>query len=166
MSPKIQPALRRAVPSDAADLWAVRGDALCTGCRGHYPAALLAALAADPVPETFPDTIARHYFVVALIGQRIAGFAALKPDPGMVDAVFVRAEAMGRGVGAALLAHVEEQAKSLGLTALSLKASLNAVAFYERAGYVAGEPGRHVTRSGHEIACVHMDKRLADPAAA
>lgn len=164
-SPNRRLVLRRAVPSDAAEIWGIRADAVRAGCRDHYPAAIVAALAAEPIPETFPATLGRHYFAAALLEGRIVGFAALKRDPGIVDAVFVRAEGMRQGIGAALLAHVEARARMLGLAALSLKASLNAVPFYERAGYVAGEPARHTTRSGLEIACVHMEKRLAGPAA-
>lgn len=161
MSSILQPVMRRAHPLDAADIWAVRADSIREGCRNHYPAALIDALASEPLPQNFSDLMSSHYCVVALVQDRLVGFACLRPNASRVDAVFVRSGAMRRGVGAALLTHLESQARKLGLAALSLKASLNAVRFYERAGYVAGGEDCHITRSGHRIACVHMDKRLA-----
>ncbi|MGB8649533.1 MAG: GNAT family N-acetyltransferase, partial [Mycobacteriales bacterium] len=42
----------------------------------------------------------------------------------------------GQGVGAAVLARLEERARERGLPAVELHAQLHATGFYDRAGYV------------------------------
>jgi hypothetical protein len=70
----------------------------------------------------------------------------------------------GQGLGARMLGRLEGLAIGLGIRAVTLKASLNAVGFYLGAGYTARESGWHVTDSGLRLACVHMEKSLARPA--
>jgi ribosomal protein S18 acetylase RimI-like enzyme len=68
-------------------------------------------------------------------------------------------------VGLKLLQKLEGRGRSLGLEALHLNASLNAVGFYQRAGYVAQEESKYLLASGIEIRCVPMVKALGPQAA-
>jgi GNAT superfamily N-acetyltransferase len=52
-----------------------------------------------------------------------------------VRAVYVLPEAGGQGIPSALLARIEIAARSLGIEAIELSASLNAVPFYVASGY-------------------------------
>jgi hypothetical protein len=65
-----------------------------------------------------------------------------------------------RGMGLMILGQPEERARALGLEVVSLNASLNAVRFYKRAGYVAQEGSKYRLPSGVEIPCVPLVKRL------
>jgi hypothetical protein len=47
-----------------------------------------------------------------------------------------------------------------GAVELQMDASVNAEAFYRRAGYDVVERGTHRLRSGLQMACVKMSKRL------
>ena len=58
------------------------------------------------------------------------------------------------------MAALERDATARGLAALSLSASLNAVAFYEALGWTARERGTFRHPAGFDLACVRMDKRL------
>ena len=78
----------------------------------------------------------------------------------MVEAVYVSPGAGRRGIGLEILRKLEERARALGLGVLSLNASLNAVPFYERAGYVAQERSKYRLSTGVEIACVPMVKSM------
>lgn len=156
--------LRRARASDGVPVWAVRTQAIRTGCRGHYAADLLEEWTSTPMPPSFGARIAQENFIVAESAAGIVGFAGLKAETKEVDAVFVSPECARKGLGAWMLGLLEGIAIDLGLHVVTLKASLNAVAFYQGAGYTAGVSGWHVTDSGLRIACVHMEKALARPA--
>ena len=81
--------------------------------------------------ETPPD----EHFTVAVRESAVAGFGHLVPAAGEVHAVYVHPDHARRGVGSTLLAELEGYARGSGLTSLSLQSSLNAVEFYEMAGY-------------------------------
>lgn len=151
---------RPADSTDAEGIWAVRADAILSGCRDHYPPDLIGQWASAPMPLSLQTRIEDEKFIVALSDSRIVGFAGLKRVDRKVDAVFVVPDFSGRGVGTRLLARVEEQAGELGIAVLGLDASLNAVAFYEAAGYRRVGDGRHATSGGLVIACVRMEKVL------
>jgi putative acetyltransferase len=93
----------------------------------------------------------------------VVGYGHLVPAERAVRAVYVRPEAAGDGVGTALLDALESRARDLRLDALTLHASLNAVGFYERAGYE--RTGRETYSTVHagetvELDVVGMEKRL------
>ena len=59
-----------------------------------------------------------------------------------------------------LLRALEELALSVGLSELSLQASLNAVEFYASAGYATGEPLQHFVGRGVSLPCIAMARAL------
>lgn len=89
-----------------------------------------------------------------------AGFGRLAVDDGEVVAVYVHPDHAGEGVGTALLAHLEGYARGAGLAELRLWSSLNAVGFYERAGYERVGRDSHETTGGVDLATVECRKRL------
>lgn len=111
-------------------------------------------------PESYEESIRSKEFFVAEDDGLVIGFAILKPENGEVEAVYVSPEAGGRGVGLALLRQMDEQARAHRLSVLHLYASLNAVPFYKRAGYVAQEQSKYRLSTGVEIACVPMTRTI------
>ncbi|MFJ8857369.1 GNAT family N-acetyltransferase [Streptomyces sp. NPDC102451] len=59
---------------------------------------------------------------------------------GSLGRLAVTRAARGLGVGAALVRAIEEEARTLGLTAVDLHAQTHALGFYERLGYTAYGP--------------------------
>lgn len=151
---------RSARIADADAVWAVRTEAIVRGCSSHYPKNIIDSWSAAAMPEGYGAMLQREGFILAMEGYRVVGFAGLKAAAREVNAVFVHPEVAGQGLGAQLLERVESQARSLGLRAVMLHASLNALAFYGRYGYVELGRGFHSTRSGLQIACIHMEKQL------
>jgi putative acetyltransferase len=92
------------------------------------------AKANDRSPEDY-ETDADDHFTVAVRDDEVAGFGHLVPNSGKVHAVYVHPDHARCGVGSALLAELEGYARGDGLTKLTLQSSLNAVGFYEYAGY-------------------------------
>jgi hypothetical protein len=56
---------------------------------------------------------------------------------------------------------LEDAARAAGVEKLHLSATLNAVSFYERAGYVGEGPVVHRLPTGVELECLRMSKELA-----
>jgi len=127
------------------------------GARAYDPETVAAwAKRGERSPDDYPVDDPASHFVVAVTGDdEVVGFGELIPDERNVRAVYVHPDHERRGVGSALVAHLEGYARALDLRELTLQSSLNAVGFYERAGWQrtgTGETG------GVEVA--ELRKRL------
>ena len=114
------------------------------------------AKADDRSPDDYDVDAPDEHFTVAVRGGEIAGFGHVVLNAGEVHAVYVHPDHAGHGVGSTLLAELEGYARGRGLTALALHSSLNAVEFYELAGYERVDADE--TDSG--LAVVEMRKEL------
>ena len=152
--------LRPAHTGELALLWALRTRAVAAACAGHYSAAVLTAWLAAPAPASLQRLLAQGGGLVAEEAGQVLGYAVLDADASEVDAVFVEPAQHGRGIGALLLGAVEDAARAAGRERLFLSASLNAVPFYRRKGFVAVREEMYPHRSGVEIPSVFMEKWL------
>jgi N-acetylglutamate synthase-like GNAT family acetyltransferase len=118
------------------------------------------AWAVPKEPESYEESIRTKEFFVAEEDGIIIGFGVLNQESAVVEAVYVSPAAGRRGIGLQLLRKLEESALSLAMEVISLNASLNAVPFYKRAGYVAQEESKYRLSTGVEIACVPMVKTV------
>lgn len=109
--------------------------------------------------ETFAKRVADQFYV-AVTPEQIVGTGMIDLATGKIDAVFVEPEYMGRGVGRAMMAHLEGLAISGRLRDMHLDATLNAAPFYRAMGFEGD--GRLVYESslGVSLTCVPMIKRL------
>lgn len=153
--------VRPALPADIATLWALRSVAVRVSCAAHYAPEQIAAWTAAPVPDAYGAMLAAGSGVVAMYGDAIAGYAMLDADKQEVDAVFVDPARAGLGIGKRLLAALERLARERGIARLHLSASLNAVAFYRTAGFVALREEAYAHPSGISLTSVAMEKVLA-----
>jgi putative acetyltransferase len=150
--------IRRADPEDAGAIWASHRAAVLGLTAPEYTADQLAAWL-DVSPEDFRAAMLERgelFFVADASGEFI-GFAAVRGDE--ASAVYVRPDAVRRGIGTRLLDAVEREVRARGGGAVTCEASLNAVPFYLANGWVEGE--RHVrTVRGVELPFVRMTKEL------
>ena len=158
------PTVRRARLEDVEAIGVVHHESIQRLCADHYTAAEIAAWAAPRRPEHYEQSIRGKEFYVAKEAGAIVGFGVLEPASSEVEAVSVSPMMARRGVGFSLLRTLEGRARARGLPALHLCAALNAVPFYERAGYEQQGLTRHRLQNGVEIACVLMTKALAGDA--
>jgi predicted GNAT family N-acyltransferase len=112
-------------------------------------------VAADIERDPLDDTA---YHAVGLVDgvPAAAGRLLRRGDVAVVGRMAVRRTARGKGVGAAVLRHLEEEARRSGCRVVELHAQLSAREFYERAGYAA--QGEVYTEAGIEH--VDMTKSL------
>ncbi|KQV46119.1 MULTISPECIES: GNAT family N-acetyltransferase [unclassified Duganella] len=145
-----------AASTDIPALWELRTRALRKQCAAHYAPDILNTWAAAPAPAAYPALLKQGGGIKAHIGGELAGYAILERERNEVDAVFVDPHFAGRGVGKALMRALEQLASHP--TALHLYASLNAVPFYEAAGYRAIESMQYQHPSGILLDCVFMTR--------
>ncbi|MGD2122193.1 MAG: GNAT family N-acetyltransferase, partial [Gemmatimonadota bacterium] len=111
-------------------------------------------------PQNFPKNIERMEFYVAeLQDGRIGAFLAFDLDSTEIDSVYVAPWGRGLGLGSFLLGFAEEKGRLAGLESMWLDASLNAVSFYEKYGWVEVEKHSRI-RKGVAIPVVRMEKVL------
>lgn len=155
MSGETLPRFRGGRADDAPALWDLRTRCVRELCRSHYPAEVIARWAASPPPPRYGGLIAEGGCVVADDAHgRLLGYGILVLQDNEVDALFVAPEQAGKGLGQVvlqrLLALADPQRDVL------LSASLNAVAFYQRAGFLDEGAQAYPHPSGITLAARRM----------
>lgn len=126
-----------------------------------YTATQVQAWAPDVIDERrFGERCERKFTRIAEVEGRIAGFTDLEPD-GHVDMLYVHPDFARRGVARALLQHIENVARGLGVRRLYTEASVTARPVFEGAGFRVIAP-QVVTIRGEALTNYRMEKRL-DP---
>jgi putative acetyltransferase len=128
-------AIRRARLADAASLARVMRASIRGLARGAYPPRQIAAWSSLPaLYHAWAMTAGGETVFLAERSGRALGYASLRGSE--VTALFVLPSAARRGLGSALLARVEREARLRGVRRLSLRASRSALSFYRTHGYV------------------------------
>lgn len=151
--------IRKATRDDAKAILDIRIAAIYAQCRAFYKAETIESWTSGSLTEQFAGWV-ESSFHVAVEGDRVLGSGAVDLDSGQIDAVFVRPEAMHKGIGSRLLARLEEIAVAAGLAQLVLHSTLNAVPFYRKCGYAGDGIAVYSSPRGFELDCVPMSKVL------
>lgn len=151
--------IRKATIQDAATSFAIRRDAIRTQCRGHYPAGDLDIWTSGEMSQTFAKRVADEFHVAVVDGQ-VVGTGMIDLATGKIDAIFVLPSYMRRGVGRAMMDHLEDLAIGAGLSAIQLDATLNAFAFYRALGFEGKGRSTYQSSLGVSLVCVPMVKHL------
>ncbi|MFC5742898.1 GNAT family N-acetyltransferase [Dyella tabacisoli] len=151
--------IRKATIDDAPISFAIRREAIRAQCRDHYPWQDLEIWTAGEMSGAFASRVADQFYV-AVIDERVVSTGMIDLATGKIDAVFVCPEYMGRGIGRAMMAHLEDLAVHSGLLDVHLDATLNAAPFYRAIGFEGD--GRVIYKSslGVSLTCVPMIKHL------
>jgi putative acetyltransferase len=152
--------IRVAVDDDATAIWRVHSAAIRETCAGHYPPGVIAAWVERLKPESYRGVLRRGGVVIAEDNARVVGFGQIDLPNGEIQAVYVSPDVQGQGVGAALLAHLEELAGRQGMSRVTLKATINAECFYAAHGWRT--TGRDVHKITQQVGlkCIAMEKHL------
>jgi len=149
--------VRDALPGDAEDACDVMRRSIVDLCeadhRGHP--AILAAWLANKQPAVFRAWLAEagNSVLVALDQDRIVAVGAVR-DSGEITLNYVSPAHRFRGASRALLAALEQRARSRGNTRCTLSSTATARRFYRAHGYVeTGAPRRQFgTETGFPMA--------------
>lgn len=158
--------IRAATVADARAILQVHFDAVHETARHEYEASILDEWSMqvtdariDYMTMRMQENSDGEIMIVAERDGNIVGFGSIAPG-NELRAVYVSPKAGKSGVGTAILKRLEELAREHGWTELNLDASINARAFYAKNGYLAKSVGFHKLRSGRDMRCVLMTKKL------
>jgi len=153
--------IRNARQVDRGAIWEIHIRAIKELCKSHYSERELQTWTEVLKPVRYEEQISKGPFFVAVAGDSIIGFGNLNQKSCEIEALYVDPDHAGRGVGIKILQALENQALNLGLKLLRLTSSLNAVRFYERAGYKPQKQKRWLLPS-EMVVCVPMIKELVE----
>lgn len=154
--------IRRAVMQDVEAIFRVREEAIRGLAAGHYSDRQIHAWLGTGTPRSFEAPIAGKIVLVDETESELRGFAQLDLAVGSIDRVYVSPLHARRGTGTRLLRQLEVIAREHGVARLAVEATLNAVPFYQNAGYVALETCDHELQPGITFRCVAMVKVLRE----
>jgi GNAT superfamily N-acetyltransferase len=156
--------IRRATADDAAAAWAIRNAAIRHACKGFYADELLEQWTAGEMTEQFVAFLVEKFYVATVNGIAVGtGFITLAT--GQLDAIFVRPDMMGQGIGRQIVAFCEHLGRRAGVTRLKLESTLNAAPFYRRCGFVGDVIGVYRSPRGISLPCIPMTKEIESPLA-
>ena len=161
MSEAAKIALRPYLPADAPVLAALFRASIAELTGEDYDEEQQEAwIAAADDEDAFAARLAGLLTVVALNAGEPVGFVSLK-DNDHIEFLYVRPDAAGTGVGAALAAAVEALAKARGKRALTVDASDTALGFFQHRGYEA-QRRNMVPRADTWLGNTSMKKALGE----
>ena len=159
---------RRATESDVDGMAGAHRDSILQLGSQYYVSAVVNEWAGVVGPGLYLDAMDRGevFFIAtgAVAGHRLVlGFASdyVISDTTHGTSAYVRPVAARRRVGSRLLAMAEAFGRVRGATAIQIKASLGAVEFYKRHGFVETKRGGVALPSGFQMPCVFMRKELS-----
>jgi predicted N-acetyltransferase YhbS len=152
--------LRRARPSDAPAIARVMRAAIRGLAAPFHPPRLVAAWSSlPPLYHAWAMSAGGERYLVAERAGRVVGYAARRGRE--VTAVFVTPGHARAGIGAALLAPLEREARRAGERSMLVRAAPGATPFYAALGYRGSRRSRVPLPGGGALPAVLMRKRLS-----
>lgn len=153
--------IRRAMAADAPGIHTVHHAAIRGICASVYSPDQIDAWTSVISTDSYVSGMELFDFLVAEHEGSILGFSVVNVPGAELNTLYVAPSAGGQGVGSALLKEAEDLAFAAGVQRITLKATLNAVTFYERAGYSQLGPALHPLPTGQQLPCIRMAKLLS-----
>lgn len=149
--------IRPAVAGDAEALLALFRESVRGLGAGLYPPEALEAWITGLDEARLRNLLRTTRVLAAELDGELAGFCALDSD--LLEMLYVHPRHAHKGVATVLLAAIETEALRQGADTLSVRVSLAAQPFFKARGFLMVR-GLEVVRSGVEIFCFQMEKRL------
>lgn len=152
--------IRRATPRDVPSICEMHNSSIRELCLGPYSQEQIDDWISALKPDGYIKAMEMLEFILA-VERDIVGLSIFDPGKGELTALYVSPRHAGHGIGMMLVAEVEALAAEAGISRLHLNSTLNAVGFYERAGFVRHGDSSYTLPCGTVLPCVKMMKILA-----
>ena len=147
--------IRTAVAPDAEAFQRLHTDSVRTLCSDRYTPEQIEGWLRNRSPEGYLEGIERGEMFIAEIDGKAVGFG--HAAPGRIWGVFVDPHFAGQGIGSKLLLRGVERASKAKSCSVELQATLNAVGFYQKFGFVEVEE-QTIRRNGVDLPFILMKK--------
>jgi ribosomal protein S18 acetylase RimI-like enzyme len=144
---------------DVPALYELRRAGIRAGCVGHYSSAQIDAWT-NPLSDIGLQKSLPEHSYFAKIDDEIVACGMLDVATGRIDGIIVSPSHFRRGIGRAMMQHLERVARDYGVKHLVLDASLNAVDFYRSQGFQGDAVSSYYSPRGITLECVPMFKSL------
>lgn len=104
------------------------------------------------------EELLRTHTIIAIENQRVTGFSNIDHN-GYIDLMYVHPEYQHQGIGTFLLGELEYYAQTMGMTTLTVEASIVAKKLFQNVGFISEEK-QSVTRDGVSLDNFKMYKIL------
>lgn len=151
--------IRRATPDDAQIAFDIRRLAIWHQCIGAYTEQQMLDWTKGSAKDGYDTLMQKHFYLGWVEGEPVAT-GMLDLEQREIGAISIRPDFMQRELGKRVLFFLEDLARELGLAEVCLDATLNAVDFYRRCGYIGEGSAVYQSPSGLQLACVPMVKKL------
>ena len=158
--------LRLATISDANAIRQLREESIRGLACTHYPSTEIESWCGARAAEAYHAPIKDKVVLVEEHQGQVLAFGQLDPTTSVIEAIYVHPLRSRQGVGLGILQALEAIAATKGIRELVLEASLNAVEFYKRAGYVPATGEEYGFIRNHIASSVLMRHQLVAPSAA
>ena len=152
----------RVTERDVPALYELRRAAIRGGCVGHYTSAQIDAWSSPLSDIGLQKSLPEHSYFAKIDGEIVA-CGMLDVTTERIDGVIVSPSHFRRGIGRAMMQHLERIARDFGVKHLMLDATLNAVDFYRSLGFQGDAMGSYHSPRGVILECVPMSKSLVVP---
>lgn len=159
--------LRRATEKDVDAIADAHRDSITELGSQHYALAIVKEWAGVVRPELYLQAMNRgevFFIATGTVAGRpmVLGFSSdYAIDGGRHGtSAYVRRSAARQGIGSRVLALAESFGRARGASSIEIEASLGAVEFYKRHGFVETARGDVALPSGFRLPCVFMRKEL------
>ena len=164
-----QVAIRPAVFEDLATVRYIHDNAFKRDAPAYFSEDEIAAFSRHVQTPGYGDKLIAEGLQVAVLGHDLVGTAAWTGVPdgratARIRHVYVRPLFSGLGIGHHLVEAMESQAARAGYDLLTVRATLNAVGFFESRGYAVASFGTRVLTADTSLAVAFMRKPRSDGA--
>ena len=151
--------IRRYKPGEEKEIWKLFYNTVhCINSRDYTPKQISAWAPDNQDMTKWTERLVSKNPFVAIIDSEIAGFAELEKN-GHIDCFYCAYTWQRKGVGSALLKHIENEARLMNIQKLFTEASITAVLFFEKSGFSTIKENR-VELRGVEFSNFLMEKLI------
>jgi putative acetyltransferase len=152
--------IRKATLQDCEAMCEIHVSSIRELGKSHYSKAEIDAWSRGRTPKRYQKHISESYVIIAEHKGAAVGFGTLDPRAGEIVQLYIQPEYARKSIGAQILEELFTKALGAGHHEVYLIASLNAEAFYSKAGFESGPICKHQFHDGGEVDCIPMKKRL------
>ena len=128
--------VRPATVEDVDTIYSLIYASVCELCKEHYSQEKLDSFIHNlPAKVLYYKWLTDRILIVCCNGKNIIGYGQFDPAESFIDAVFIHPEHTRKGIGTKILRYLEDVAYSLKKSDITINASINATAFYEKCGF-------------------------------